>query len=142
MVPLASRSGKSTEPIAILTKFGWTLAGPPFEEFEDEITPGSSLCILDTELASIQQEIGKMSGHDFIGRLGERFSPEECHKSQFDEFSLAQLEDTMVFNESSGHYRVGAPWRLGREKTAEIFENVDYYASAKSRFNKLKVKMQ
>ena len=26
MVPLASRSGKSTEPIAILTKFGWALA--------------------------------------------------------------------------------------------------------------------
>ena len=51
MVPLASRSGKSTEPIAILKKFGWALAGPPFEKFEDEIIPRSSLCILDSELA-------------------------------------------------------------------------------------------
>ena len=142
MVPLASRTGLPTEPLAILTKFGWALAGPPFEKFQDEIIPKSSLCILDSEPASIQREIEKMFRHDFIGRLGERFSPEECHKSQYDEFSLAQLEETMVFNESSGHYRVGVPWYLGRERTAEIFENVDYYSSAKSRLDKLKVKMQ
>ena len=82
-----------------------------------------------------------MFRHDFIKRPGEDFPAEKKHDSQFDEFSLEQIRETVTFDENLGRYSTGMPWRYGREKTKEIFAKTDFWGYAMNRTKKLRYKL-
>ena len=54
-------------------------------------------------------------------RDGEKASPEESHPSRDDARAIKILQDTLEFDEKSGHYRCGLPWKNGRQGAASRF---------------------
>ena len=130
------RVGKENEPFAILTAFGPALVGPldPDNELE------TSLCAINSETASLSDQIRSLFRHDFIMRENEIFPPEVTHDSAMDKLSRSQLTNSLVMNPETKHYQVALPWRLGRAETAKLFSGIDFYSNALSRLNKLKAK--
>ena len=133
--------GKSGEPIGIETYFGTAVIGPKPDDGSNLVV-NNDLCCLDVESNSFAEEIRRLFRHDFIAREGERFPAEMTHLSKNDETSLEQMNATVKFNSETNHYSVGLPWRHGREETAELFKNIDFYSAAQSRHEKLKKKFQ
>ena len=133
------RYRSESEPIAIQTKFGWTLIGPALNNAEDDALE-AEICLLDSQEQSLQEHIAQMFRHDFIMRGDEIAPPEKIHPSDKDEFALKQMRDGIRFDENLGHYIVPPPWREGRAEAAKAFEEVDSFANAKSRLMKDKRK--
>ena len=132
------RIGKEGEPTGILTKFGWCFMGslPGLDENEKNI------CSLnEKEIMDIDYLLRRMYRHDFINRDEQEFPPEMQHPSQFDEYSLSQMLESIIFNTITGRYQVALPWRYGRQQTAEIFKNIDFYTYCINRTKKLKEKL-
>ena len=133
--------GKSGEPIGIETFFGTTVIGPKPDDSNTTVV-NNDLWSLNVESNSFAEEIRGLFRHDFIARKGEGFPSEMTHMSVNDELSLEQMNATVKFNEKTGHYSVGLPWRLGRGETAELFKTIDFHSTAQSRHDKLKKKFQ
>ena len=102
------RKGKVDEPIAILTELGWAIAGPipDVENYNLEI---AQMGVTRVELSNIDKMIRQMYRHDFISRPGEDFPAEYTHSSQFDEFSMEQIRETVKFDKKEMRYSVGIP---------------------------------
>ena len=47
-----------------------------------------------------------------------------------DDFSLQQMENSIVFDETLGHYKVQPPWRKGRPEAAKTLGEVDSFTNA------------
>ena len=133
--------GESNEPIAIETKFGTALIGPQINSKNEE-NDTSDLNVIDADMAntSLTEEIRRLFRHDFIMREEERYPQEMTHMSANDEYGLQQMKDSIVYDENEKRYQIALPWLLGREETAEIFKNVDFYSNALNRHKKLKIK--
>ena len=124
------------DPIAIETKFGWTLIGPPIDPSPSGSVMEAEVCLLDVQGRSLQQEIRTMFRHDFI-MSGHEIQPhEKIHPSAMDDFSLQQMENSIEFVETLGHYKVQPPWREGREEAAKTLGDVDSFANAHARLMK------
>ena len=132
------REGKENEPIALSTKFGWSIAGPRLEETNEK----NNICLIDMEPLTLTDEVRRLFRHDFISRENEFHPPEMTHPSTEDRYSMKQIKESIKFNEDTGHYVVSLPWRLGREKSAQILSNIDFYSNAESRLRKLKNRLQ
>ena len=134
------RKGKVDEPIAILTELGWAIAGPipDVENYNLEI---AQMGVTREELSNIDKMIRQMYRHDFISRPGEDFPAEYTHSSQFDEFSMEQIRETVKFDKKEMRYSVGIPWRLGREETRKILARTDTWSYALNRTKKLRHKL-
>ena len=133
--------GNEDEPFALSTAFGPALIGPINSQEND---PEASVYAIEAEpdIESLSQEIRKLFRNDFIMREGEIFPHEMSHPSEMDEVSKKVMHDSIEFDPKEGQYVVDLPWRYGREKTAEIFSTVDFYANALSRLEKLKRKFE
>ena len=132
-------AGENDEPLCIETKFGPAIIGPKFEK---DVVVNNDLCTLDVQSDVLADDIRKIFRTDFISRESERFPAEMTHMSANDEWSLEQMNATLKFNKETGHYSVGLPWRLGREETAKLFKNINFYSTAQSRHEKLKKKFE
>ena len=132
-------AGKDDEPLCIETKFGPAIMGPKFEE---NVVVNNDICTLDVQSDALADDMRKIFRTDFIMQESQRFPAEMTHMSANDEWSLEQLKETLKFNQDSGHYSTGLPWRLGREETAELFKTIDFYSTAHSRHEKLKKKFE
>ena len=133
--------GENDQPIGVETKFGMTVIGPASADDRSPIV-NTDLCTLDVNHDVFAEEIRRLFRQDFISRESERFPSEMTHPSANDEWSSEQLNATLKYNEETCHYSVGLPWRLGRSETAELFKNIDFYSTAKSRHEKLKRKLE
>ena len=60
-----------------------------------------------------------MFRHDFLYRPGEERRPEKKHPSIQDKYAMEQIESTLKFDESTGHYSCSLPWVQGRAVAAE-----------------------
>lgn len=134
------RSNSPTDVIGLHTKFGWTLIGPSNLETDVNETRDVSMCAVDSQELSLQQQIRTMFRHDFIMAGHEVFPHEQTHNSVRDDFSLEQMENSIELDPTLGHYKVAIPWKEGRSAAARIFENIDSYSNAKSRLMKEKYK--
>ena len=132
------RKGNYDEPIAIQTDFGWAVLGPV--EIDADINELRIDAICSNNELTIEKMISYMYHFDFIGRPTEEFPPEVKHPSQFDEISWNSMNNSVTYNESTGHYKVSMPWRYGREKTAETLKTVDTLGYTRNRQRKLKEK--
>jgi hypothetical protein len=63
--------------------------------------------------------MNRMFRQDFMYRPGEETRSEMKHPSIQDKFAMEQIENTVKFDESSGHYSCGLPWVNGRAAAAE-----------------------
>ena len=133
------REGGEDEPIAILTDFGWCIAGPISDK--NSVVEIAQIDTFDGIKTDIERLILRMYRHDFMSRPGEEFPSEMKHPSREDEFSLEQIMGSMSHNAESGHYRCAIPWRHGREKTAEIFNKIDFLGYCRNRHRKLREKL-
>ena len=137
-----ARVGEPHQPIGILSQLGWYLIGGN-PDYDDQLNKSdANLYIIDTSEPTLLETIQRMYKHDFIGRLGEDFSPEYSHRSQYDEYAESQLEESILFDEEERRYQIALPWKYGRETTAHIFKNTNFLASARNRLHKLRQKFQ
>ena len=134
-------TGENNQPIGVETKFGITVIGPKSDNDHSPII-NNDICTLDVNPDVFTEEIRRLFRQDFISRESERFPAEMTHLSANDEWSSEQLNATLKYDEETSQYSVGLPWRLGRDKTAELFKNIDFYSTAKSRHEKLKRKLE
>ena len=90
------RKGDVDEPIAINTDLGWAIAGPipDVDNYNLEI---AQMGVSEIDLKNIDKMIREMFRHDFINRPDENFPSEVTHNSQFDEYSLEQIRETVKF---------------------------------------------
>ena len=138
------RKGRDDEPIAVITPFGPALAGPLNKSTEHVID--ANVCVLEPELDEnlgddcLSEQIRQLFRHDFIMKPEEVFPSETSHPSVMDEQSLKILRDSIHLDEDRSQYVVDLPWALGRQQTADLFREVNFYDNALSRQNKLKQK--
>ena len=79
-----------------------------------------------------------MFRHDFI-MSGDEIAPhEKIHNSAKDDFALKQMEESIRFDESIGHYKVALPWRDGRSEATKVLGKYDSRANAMARLMKEK----
>ena len=133
------RMGEPHEPVALLTDFGWVVTGPIPEmiKYHQDV---ASLTVTEKELENIDKMIRRMYMHDFISRPDEEFPAEFCHNSQYDQYAIQQVKETIKYDKKEGKYSVGLLWKYGREKTKEIFDQQNFYGYALNRTVKLKQK--
>jgi hypothetical protein len=78
-------------------------------------------CAIENEGLSLSEEINRLYRHNFLMREGEKASPEESHPSRDDARATKIIQETLEFDEESGHYRCGLPWKNGRQGAASKF---------------------
>ena len=132
------RKGNPDEPIAVHTDFGWAVLGPV--DIDADINELRIDAICSNNELTIEKMISYMYRFDFMARPTEEFPPEMKHNSREDELSLQTMNDSVTYNESTGHYKVSMPWRYGREKTAETLKKIDTLGYTRNRQRKLKEK--
>ena len=133
--------GKDDEPFAVTPKFGPTLVGPTQEAVTSY---DADVCALDFDHEDdndcLSDQIRLLFRNEFLMREGEIFPPEKVHPLVSDLRSEKILQESITFDPVKNKYVVDLPWRLGREKTAEIFSDMDFYNMALNRQHKLKQK--
>ena len=90
-------------------------------------------CVAESDLDPVIQEVNRMWRHNFLIRDGEKASPDEVHPSREDQAAVDRIKETLVFDKELGHYRVGLPWKNGREAAAQQIDNGAFEAQAKKR---------
>ena len=137
--------GKENEPIGWGTHFGLTIIGPRIlseNSFDNEIQAADEIMSIDANTLKLTDLINRAFRADFICRENELFPQEVTHPSVDDRTSLAQLNESVVFDEEDGRWQVGMPWRLGRQPTADLFRTIDFLKMALSRHDKLGKKFE
>ena len=136
--------GKSDEPVALFTPFGPTLVGPITQNTDQDTD--NNICAMspsyDDEYEQLSDNIRMMFRHDFITTEKTTHPQEVTHPSVADELSLETMKKSLRFDKKYNQYVVDLPWIHGREKTAKIFESIDFWTNAVSRLNKLKAKFE
>ena len=136
------RSNSELEPICLKTKWGYTMIGPSPEKSDEDIEPDVSVCLLNNQELSFQQEVRRMFRADFIMPEHEAYPHEQTHPSVRDEFSRKQMEDSIVLDPETGHYKVVLPWMEGQAEAARKLSSVPSYQNAYARLMKEKYKFQ
>ena len=135
------RLGKNDEPIALLTDFGWVVVGPmpDNESYNPEI---SQIGVTKDEIENLDKMIRRMYRHDFLSRPDEEFPSEYCHNSQYDDYAVEQMKESVTFDKKLGRYSCGLSWKYGREKTKEMFSKINTWSYCVNRTERLKIKLQ
>ena len=148
--------GENHEPLLIHTMFGPAIGGQSDNDIVKtdvktvncvNLIGKDRLMNLDSNklallLKDIDENIQRIYRHDFIMRPGEIFPSEATHMSLNDRLSYEKLKKGILKNDETGHYQVPLPFILGREKTAELFNTLDFFSNAMSRLDKLKRKFE
>ena len=113
--------------IGLKTSFGWTLAG-------GKGGTGTDSCLktaLEVDNQEIQELLKQIYRRDFPD-----IPKSQKHLSLDDKYAINQMEQTIRFDESIKHYRVGIPWRKSREAVAERLNKIDSSGHALQRLKK------
>ena len=121
-------------PLAKHSKLGWVLIGPGLDRSSElsESQARLAVGVEDPRILSLNLEIKRMFRHDFI-MPGPSVHAESVYPSRQDEFSRAQMEESIKVDSASGRYVVALPWRNGRAEAARKFAMTDSYSNAKRR---------
>ena len=133
------RKGNHDEPIAIHAEFGWAVQGPV--DVDADVNEFRIDAICSNNELTIEKMMSYMYRFKFIGRPTEEFPPEVKHPSRFDEINWQSMNNSVTYNESTGHDKVSMPWRYGCEKTAETLKTVDTLRYTRNKQKKLKEKV-
>ena len=106
------RRGKRGEPVGRITEFGWTVEGRDGMKAEKSAYV-SALSADDREL---KENMRLIFERDFPV-----VQEDEKSLSREAKYALEQLEESVKWNEAKGKYSAGLPYKLGRDKTAEIY---------------------
>ena len=135
-----TKSGSRDEPIALKTKWGWTFLGAQ-NKSKEKTEPEPRICLIDSEKLELENMINHMFRHEFIMSGDDIAPPDQIHPSVKDNFSLKQMEESIVFDETIGHYKVALPWREGRDEAIKVLNKVNSYENAKMRLLSEKKKL-
>ena len=127
------RVGPKGTPIGVETDIGWGLLGP--KSIDD-----SSACCFCASFHPCQNDLSKELEMAFAGRF-EPVEEEAVAYSVEDRYALKQMEETIRWDPAVGRYRVGLPWKLGREATAAEINGLDSDQMAFDRLRRLGRKM-
>ena len=121
------------EPVATKNVFGWTLQGPDGKKGDSQV----SISLLSAEDKMLRDQLQSLFDRDFPPTV------DHVHNlSREAKYALEQLEESVKWNEEKGKYSAGLPYKYGREKTAEILNNVNSRATAERRAWSLKRSME
>jgi hypothetical protein len=97
---------------------------------------------MDELTTSLRDNINRMFRYDFLLRPGEVTRSEMKHPSIQDEFASKQIEETLSFDEATGHYTCGLPWVKGRAAAAECLDVEASKWNAMDRLTKLRRRLE
>ena len=130
---------KNEELFAVKSAFGWCVMGPLDNDIDNDARMNA---LNDDETLSIDTLIRQMYRHDFVCRPEEEFPSEIVHMSQYDEYSLDQIRQSIYFDKNTKHYSTALPWKFGRKEAAKAFSQVNTYSYARNRQDRLKMKLE
>ena len=122
------RQGPQKQPMAMKTKFGWTLLGACGKKKTDRI----SCYRISVDDASIKADVDRIFYNDFTV-----ISEEEMGESRDHRYATQQLEETIKKDETAGKYSVGLPWKYGREETIKIINGLNSRAMCLKRLHSM-----
>ena len=132
-IPTDVRRGPATAPFAFKSDFGWTIAGRSGRRSSDVISVGA----LSTDDLRLQECFQRIFYHDFAV-----VSEEELGDSKENKDMIAQLMETIYFDEVVGKYFVGLPWRYPRETMTQILRTKNSRGMAMKRLRNMIPRMQ
>ena len=102
--------------MAMKNVFGWTLQGPDGTKGGGQ----ASILLLSADDKMLRDQLQSIFERDFPP------GPDNLQNlSREAKYALEQLEESVKWNEDKGKYSAGLPYKFGREKTAEILNNVN-----------------
>ena len=110
------RRGGADQPCFIKTSFGWTAAGGQARRDVSNITCHATA--VDDE--SLRQDFHRIFNHDFA-----MVSEAEVGESRESRDAVQQLSQSIRFDVSKNKYRIGLPWKHGREHARNVLNNLD-----------------
>ena len=110
------RKGGKKEPLLVKTAFGWTMMGA----FGSSASSSIACNFTSVEDARLQNSLDRIFYHDFAV-----VSEDEIGESLDNKEAVAQLQESIHFNDEKGKYVVGLPWKGGRSHAAAKLRNVD-----------------
>ena len=129
------RRSTPDKPLCLLTKWGWTLASARNGAAGDK-----SSCFRTAV------EIDNKELHELVERLFRQDFPDipvnQKHDSLDDEHAMKQLKETIRFDETLGHYKVGLPWVTSREEAAKRLNPINSSDHALNRLKKSMAKIK
>ena len=116
-------------PVAIETACGWTLlGGGPDRDGEEE---SCFRTVIEEDNKEIHEMIDRIYSGDFP-----TITKNETHLSDDDKHAIRQLEETIKFDEETGHYSSGVLYKGTREEAMKKLNAVDSANYAKTRTRK------
>ena len=127
------RRGRKDQLIGLKTLFGWSVLGISGKKGRQE----AAISLLSYDDKVLREDLQKIFRNDFpeVHETEESWSRET-------QFAIQQLKETIRFDEEKGKYRVGLPWKEGREKATELINNVDSRSMATKRSWSLRRSME
>ena len=102
--------------MAMKNVFGWTLQGPDGTKGGGQ----ASILLLSADDKMLRDQLQSIFERDFPP------GPDNLQNlSREAKYALEQLEESVKWNEDKGKYSASLPYKFGREKTAEILNNVN-----------------
>ena len=86
---------------------------------------------VETDQSDLRDLINRLFSHDFPN-----ISINHKHLSLDDEHALRQLEETVRFDPTKGHYVCGLPWKTSREGAMKVLNGIDSAGHARTRLIK------
>ena len=98
---------------------------------------GAAISFLSSDDQILREDLQKIFRNDFpdVNETEESWSKET-------QFAVQQMKETIRFDKEKGKYRVGLPWKEGREAATERINNVDSRSMATKRSWSLKRSME
>ena len=110
------RKGGAGKPHLIKTQFGWTAVGGWKRGDIADITCYAT----EVDDANLRNDFRRIFEHDFA-----TVSEAEVGNSVENKEAVRQLNETIVFDESVKKYRVGLPWKYGRNHAIQTLNALD-----------------
>ena len=124
------RLGKTNEPMAINTVFGWTVAGIIGKADNNEAT----VAFMSTEKRDLKQKLDDILQADFgVGKKA--MSKEQCDAQR-------QLDESVFFDVDKGMYGCALPFRGGREEAIKKMNSYNSRGMAAKRLESLRRKLE
>ena len=127
------RRGVGRSPMALHSWFGWTILGVSGKRGKQD----AAISLLGADDEDLRGAVQRIFSNDFpeVDDSEETWSEET-------RFAVEQMRGTIRFDESKGKYRVGLPWKFGREKAKDLLNKIDSRSMATKRSWSLKRSME
>ena len=137
------RLGGADDPVGYHTGFVRCIVEPISDR--EKLVNIQSIDVHDedslSEFEKLETMMLRMYKHDFVAHPEKEFPQDKRHNSQNDNHSIKQNTETLKYDGKSRKYICNLPCPYGKEKTYEVFSQLNFLGNARMRDKKLKEKL-